>query len=262
MTGFTFPNKPKIIKETETEGVFEIENLYTGYGITIGNALRRVLLSSLKGFAITTVQIKGVPHEFSVIDGVLEDVIQIILNLKKIRVKCFSEGPHTLILKAKGEGEVKARDIEKNSNVEILTPDTHIATLTDKKAELELILTVEEGVGYVPAEARQKEKLPIGTISLDATFTPIKKVNFEVENMRVGERTDYNRLRIFIETDGSILPRMALKQAANILEEHYRIISDIPLLEEKEEKEKEVVKKKTKEKETKKKPAKSKKTKK
>lgn len=260
MTGFIFPNKPKIIKETETEGVFEIENLYTGYGITIGNALRRVLYSSLKGFAITTVQIKGVPHEFSVINGVLEDVIQINLNLKKIRVKCFSEGPHTLILKAKGEREVKASDIEKNSNVEILTPDVHIATLTDKKAELELILTVEEGVGYVPAEARQKEKLPVGTISLDATFTPIKKVNFEVENMRVGERTDYNRLRIFIETDGSILPRMALKQAANILEEHYRIISDVPLLEEKEEKE-EVIKK-AKEKETKKKTAKAKKTKK
>jgi len=260
MTGFIFPNKPKIIKETETEGVFEIENLYTGYGITIGNALRRVLYSSLKGFAITTVQIKGVPHEFSVINGVLEDVIQINLNLKKIRVKCFSEGPHTLILKAKGEREVKASDIEKNSNVEILTPDVHIATLTDKRAELELILTVEEGVGYVPAEARQKEKLPVGTISLDATFTPIKKVNFEVENMRVGERTDYNRLRIFIETDGSILPRMALKQAANILEEHYRIISDVPLLEEKEEKE-EVIKK-AKEKETKKKTAKAKKTKK
>lgn len=260
MTGFIFPNKPKIIKETETEGVFEIENLYTGYGITIGNALRRVLYSSLKGFAITTVQIKGVPHEFSVINGVLEDVIQINLNLKKIRVKCFSEGPHTLILKAKGEREVKASDIERNSNVEILTPDAYIATLTDKKAELELILTVEEGVGYVPAEARQKEKLPVGTISLDATFTPIKKVNFEVENMRVGERTDYNRLRIFIETDGSILPRMALKQAANILEEHYRIISDVPLLEEKEEKE-EVIKK-AKEKETKKKTAKAKKTKK
>jgi len=140
-----------------------------------------------------------------------------------------------------------------------LTPDAYIATLTDKKAELELILTVEEGVGYVPAEARQKEKLPVGTISLDATFTPIKKVNFEVENMRVGERTDYNRLRIFIETDGSILPRMALKQAANILEEHYRIISDVPLLEEKEEKE-EVIKK-AKEKETKKKTAKAKKLK-
>ncbi|HOV88534.1 MAG TPA: DNA-directed RNA polymerase subunit alpha [Candidatus Paceibacterota bacterium] len=265
MTGFIFPTKPKIIKETSTEGIFEIENLYTGYGVTIGNALRRVLLSSLKGFAITTVQIKGVPHEFSVIDGVLEDVIQLILNLKKIRVKCFSEGPHTLILKAKGEGEVKAKDIEKNSNVEILTPDAHIATLTDKKSELEMILTVEEGLGYMPAEMRQKEKLPIGTISLDATFTPVKKVDFEVENMRVGERTDYNRLRLFIETDGSILPRAALKQAADILEEHFKIVGDIPLPEEKEEEiveKKEVSKKETKGKETKKKAAKAKKSKK
>lgn len=237
MAGLIFPTKPKIIKETETEGVFEIENLYTGYGLTIGNALRRVLLSSLKGSAITTVKIKGVHHEFSIIDGVLEDVVQIVLNLKKIRVKTFSPGPHTLTLSVKGEREVKAKDIEKNSNVEIVTPDVHIATLTDKKSELEMILTVEEGLGYSPAESRQKEKLPVGTISLDAIFTPVKKVNFEVENMRVGERTDYNRLRIYIETDGTVSPHVVLKQASEILQEHFRIISDLPMDEEKKEEE-------------------------
>jgi len=261
MVNFIFPIKPKIIKETETEGVFEIENLYTGYGLTIGNALRRILLSSLRGAAITMVKIKGVHHEFSVIDGVLEDVIQIILNLKKIRVKVFSPGPHTLTLRKKGEGEIFAKDIEKNSNVEIVTPDVPIATLTDKKAELEMVLTVEEGIGYVPAELRQKEKLPIGTISLDALFTPIKKVNYEVENMRVGERTDYNRLRIYIETDGTILPRIALKQAAEILQEHFKIIGDISLPEEKIKEAKEAKETKV-TKETKKKTGKTKKTKK
>jgi len=240
MTGFIFPTKPKIIKETETEGIFEIENLYTGYGLTIGNAIRRTILSSLKGAAITTAKIKDVSHEFSVIEGVKEDVIQIILNLKKIRIKTFSEGPHNLILRKKGEGEVTAKDIEKNSNVEIVTPDVHIATLTDKKAELEMVLTVEEGIGYMPAELRQKEKLPIGTISLDAIFTPIKKVNYEVENMRVGERTDYNRLRIYIETDGTILPRMAFKQAIEILQEHFKIIGNINFEENKLENQKEL----------------------
>jgi DNA-directed RNA polymerase subunit alpha len=261
MTGFIFPTKPKIIKETEKEGVFEIENLYTGYGLTLGNALRRVLLSSLKGSAITSVKIKGVPHEFSVIDGVLEDVIQIILNLKKIRVKTYTPGPHTLTLSVKGEREVKASDIQKNSNVEIITPDVHIATLTDKKSELEMVLTVEEGLGYSPAETRQKEKLPIGTISLDVAFSPVRKVNYEVENMRVGERTDYNRLRLYIETDGTITPSAALKQAAEILQEHFKIVADLPVPEQKEVKEEEE-EKKTEKKKAKSKEEKTKKSKK
>jgi len=255
MTGLIFPTKPKIIKETDTEGVFEIENLYTGYGLTLGNALRRVLLSSLKGFAITSVKIKGVSHEFSVIDGVLEDVIQIILNLKKIRVKTYTPGPHTLTLSVKGEKKVKASDIQKNSNIEIVTPDIHIATLTDKKSELEMVLTVEEGIGYSPAETRQKEKLPVGTISLDVVFSPVRKVNYEVENMRVGERTDYNRLRLYIETDGTMAPSIALKQAAEILQEHFKIVADLPIPEQKEtektEEEKKISKKTTKAKEEK-----------
>lgn len=254
MSGLILLTKPKIIKETETEGIFEIENLYTGYGLTLGNALRRVLLSSLKGAAITSVKIKGVHHEFSTIEGVLEDVVQIILNLKKIRVKIYNSGPHTLALSAKGEREVTAGDIAKNSNVEIINPDAHIATLTDKKSELEMVLTVEEGVGYSPTETRQKEKLPIGTINLDAIFNPVKKVNYEVENMRVGERTDYNRLRVYIETDGSILPRVALKQASDILVDHFKIVADIQLPEEKTK----ITKEETKEKATTKKTRKTK----
>ncbi len=233
MSGFTLPTKPKIIKETEFEGIFEIENLYPGYGLTLGNTLRRVLLSSLKGAAITSVKIKGVPHEFTAIDGVLEDAIQIILNLKKIRVKVYSPGPHNLILSVKGERKVTAKDIEKNTNVEIINPDVHIATLTNKKSELEMVLMVEEGIGYFPAETRQKEKLPIGTINLDAVFTPVKKVNYEVENMRVGERTDYNRLRLYIETDGSVAPSFALKRASEILIDHFNIIAEVPVAEEK-----------------------------
>ncbi len=233
MLDFPLPKKVKIVKEEKNKGVFEIEGLYTGYGLTIGNALRRVLLSSLSGSAITTVKINKVQHEFSAIDGVLEDVIQIILNLKKIRVKMSSSDPQTLILSAKGEKEITAKDITKNSNVEILNPDTHIATLTSKKAELEMVLTVEKGRGYVSSENLKKDKLSIGDIHIDAIFSPVQKVNYEIEDMRVGDRTDYNRLRIHIETDGSISPKFALKKASDILIDHFQIISEIEVEEEK-----------------------------
>jgi len=234
MTEFILSSKPRIIKEEKNVGIFEIEGLYTGYGLTIGNALRRVLMSSLPGAAITTVKIKGVQHEFSTLAGVMEDIIQLLVNLKKIRVKMFTAEPQTLFLSAKGEKKVSAADIQKNSNIEILNPDVHIATLTEKKSELEIILTVEQGLGYVPAELRKKEKLPVGTISLDAVFSPIKKVNYEVEDMRVGERTDYNRLRIYIETDGSISPRLALKKSTEILANHFQVIgAGIEIVEEK-----------------------------
>ncbi|MDP2855639.1 MAG: DNA-directed RNA polymerase subunit alpha [bacterium] len=226
MTDFTLPSKPKIIKEENNVGVFEIEGLYTGYGLTIGNALRRVLLSSLPGAAITTVKIKGVQHEFSTLPGIMEDVIRIIINLKKIRVKMFTNEPQTLFLLVKGEKKISAADIDKNSNVGILNPEAHIATLTEKKSELEIIFTIEQGLGYVPAEFRKKDKLSVGAISLDAAFSPIQKVNYEVEDMRVGERTDYNRLRIYIETDGSISPRLALKKATEILSTHFQAIEN------------------------------------
>ncbi len=234
---FVLPSKTNIIKEDKNLGVFEIEGLYPGYGLTVGIALRRVLLSSLPGSVITTVRIKGVQHEFSTIPHIKEDVIQIILNLKKIRVKTFSNEPQTLTLLVKGEKKVLASDIERNSEAEIINPDVFIATLTDKKAELEIIMTVESGLGYVPSELRRKEKLPIGTISLDALFSPIKNVNYEVEDMRVGERTDYNRLRLHVETDGSISPRQAFKKACEILTSHFQLIGDIEVPEEKIEKE-------------------------
>ena len=201
---FSFPSKPKIIeKKGENFAIFEVAELYPGYGTTIGNSLRRVLLSSIPGASITQIKIKGIQHEFSTIPGVLEDVILIILNLKKLRFKLFSDEPQTAILKAKGEKEVKAADFKLPSQVEIVNKDAHIATLTDKKADLEIEARIEKGIGYEPVERRKKEKLPIGFIAIDAIFSPIKRVSYSVENMRVGERTDFDRLKIEIETDGS-----------------------------------------------------------
>jgi DNA-directed RNA polymerase subunit alpha len=217
----------KKISENNKEGMFEIEGLYTGYGLTLGNALRRVLISSIPGSAITQVKIKGVGHEFSALPNIVEDIVEICLNLKKIRTRLYSNEPQTLTLKYKGEGKILAKDIKPNPQVDIITPDIHIATLTAKNAELDMELTVEKGLGYVPVEVRKTEKLPIGVIALDAIFSPIAKVNFLVENMRVGERTDFNRLRLTIETDGSISPSAALRKASNILQDHFAKVSQI-----------------------------------
>lgn len=219
------PQKPKIIKKDDNRAIFEIDGCYPGYGMTLGNAFRRVLLSSLPGAAVTTVQIKGVSHEFSTMPHVLEDVIQIILNLKQLRFKILSQEISLIKvqLKVSGQKEVKAKDIKLTSDIEILNKDAHIATLTDKKAKLEMEIGVETGLGYVPVEQRKKEKLEIGAIAVDAIFTPIKKVNYEVENMRVGERTDFNRLKIDIETDGTVSPEEAFAKAADILVEHFQL---------------------------------------
>ncbi len=228
--------KIKTISETATEGVFEIEGLYTGYGLTIGNALRRVLLSSIPGAAITQVKISGVKHEFSTIEGVAEDILEISLNLKKIRFKLHTDEPQVLVLEAKGDNNVTAGDIKVNSQIEVINPDMHIATLNSKKAELKMEITVEKGLGYVPVEARKAEKLPIGVIAIDAIFTPVNKVNFIIENMRVGERTDYNLLRFVIETDGSITPGAALHKSSNILKDHFGRISSLEVVAEEETK--------------------------
>ncbi len=222
-TNILLPKPPKIIKRGENRAVFEIENCYPGYGMTLGNALRRVLLSSLPGAAITSVKIKGVDHEFSTIPHVLEDVIQIILNLKQVRFKLYSKESVILSLKVKGEKEIRASDIKLSSDVEIVNKNAHIATLTDKKAELEVEIEATPGLGYVLVEQRKKEKLTIGSIAIDAIFSPIKKVNYEIENMRVGDRTDFNRLRIDIETDGSISPEEAFQKAARILVNHFSL---------------------------------------
>lgn len=217
------PSKPKIIKQQGNQAVFEIEGCYPGYGITLGNAFRRTLLSSLPGAAVTGVKIKDIQHEFSTIPHIQEDVIGIILNLKQIRFKTHGEGPFNISLKVKGEREVKASDLKLTSDIEVVNKDAHIATLTDKKAELEVEIEVSTGLGYVPVEQHKKEKLEIGMIAVDAVFTPIVRVNFEVSNMRVGERTDYNRLTLDIETDGSISPLEALTQAAKTLGEQFKI---------------------------------------
>lgn len=213
----TLPKKPQVIKKDNFNAVLEIENLYPGYGMTLGNALRRVLLSSLPGAAATLVKIKGVSHEFSTIPHVKEDVVEILLNIKKLRFKLHSDEAQKVSIKVHGEKNVTAGNIEAPSQVEVIDTTAHIATLTDKKAEFEVELTIEKGFGYVAVENRRKEKLEIGTIALDAIFTPIRKANYEVENMRVGERTDFDRLRFFIETDGSIDPEDAFIESTKTL---------------------------------------------
>jgi DNA-directed RNA polymerase subunit alpha len=211
------PSKPKVIREDATNGVYEIDGLYPGYGHTLGNSLRRIILSSLPGAAVTRVKIKGVEHEFSAIDGVKEDVITILLALKKLRLRLATDEPQTLTLKVKGAKDVTAKDIEIPGQVEVLTPDLHIATLTEKSSELEIEITAERGLGYVPKETIQKERVDIGSITLDAAFTPIRRANYEVENMRVGDRTDFNRLRMSIETDGTITPHEALEKSIGLM---------------------------------------------
>ncbi|HTK32944.1 MAG TPA: DNA-directed RNA polymerase subunit alpha [Candidatus Paceibacterota bacterium] len=211
------PSKPKIVREEGMNGVYEIDGLYPGYGHTLGNSLRRIILSSLPGAAITKVKIAGVEHEFSAITGVKEDVITLLLNIKKLRIRLTGDEAVVLNLSAKGVKEVSAKDIEVPGQAEILNPDLHIASLTDKSSALDIELTVEKGLGYVPKEVLQKDRVDIGSITLDAAFTPIRKANYEVENMRVGDRTDFNRIRLSIETDGTITPREALEQSITLM---------------------------------------------
>ncbi|MBI3356459.1 MAG: DNA-directed RNA polymerase subunit alpha [Nitrospirae bacterium] len=205
-----------------TFGRFTTEAFERGFGTTIGNALRRVLLSSLTGAAVTTVKIEGVVHEFSTISGVTEDVTAIILNIKSLRLALHTDKPKTIRLKKKGPGEAKGSDIIHDGDVTILTPDLHIATL-DKDATLDIEMTIKHGRGYVPAERNKEEGLPIGVIAIDSVFSPIKRVNFHVENARVGRMTDYDKLTMEIWTDATISPRDALSTAAGILREHLDI---------------------------------------
>jgi DNA-directed RNA polymerase subunit alpha len=211
------PTQPKVIHEDAISGTYEIDGLYPGYGHTLGNSLRRIILSSLPGAAVTRVKIAGVEHEFSVIDGVKEDVITILLALKKLRIRIDTDEPVLINLKARGVKDVFAKDIEVPGQAEVLNPDLHIATLTEKSAELDIEITVEKGLGYVSKEILQKDRVDIGFINLDAAFTPIRKANYEVENMRVGDRTDFNRLRLTIETDGTITPRQALETSIALM---------------------------------------------
>ena len=211
------PARPRTVLEEANNGVYEIDNLYPGYGPTLGNALRRIILSSLPGAAITSLKIDGVPHEFSTIEGVKEDVVSILLNLKKIRFRMLTDEPQQVTLSVKGPKKVTAADIKVPGQVEVKNEDQYIAELTSKTASLDISMTIEKGLGFVQKEALQKAKTEIGTIAVDALFSPIQRVSYEVENMRVGDRTNHNRLRVSIETDGSLTPRAALDRAIEIM---------------------------------------------
>jgi len=216
-TNVTLPSKPRVVSEEGFKGVFEIDGLYPGYGHTLGNSLRRIILSSLPGAAITQVKINGVEHEFSTLAGVKEDVLTILLNLRRVRLQLHGDEPMTISLKKSGLGPVTAADIEAPTQVEVLNPEQYITEITNKTAKLDIEMTIEAGLGYVPREVHQKDKVAIGTIALDAVFTPIRRANYEVENMRVGDRTDYNRLRLVIETDGTYTAKEALEKSIEIM---------------------------------------------
>jgi len=220
------PLQPKIVKKEKNKAIFEIEALYPGYGVTIGNTLRRVLLSSLPGAAATQMKIKGALHEFSTLPGVLEDLIQISLDIKKLRFKIFSDEPQKITLKVRGEKEITGADFELPTQVELINKDQHVATLTAKSADLEMEVRVEKGFGYVPVEKRKKLDIEIGVIPLDAIFTPMKRVSFRVENMRVGERTDFDKLTLEVETDGTITPEEAFFQTNEILVNYFSLFME------------------------------------
>ena len=218
------PKRLEVEKETLTPfyGKFTAEPFERGFGITIGNSLRRILLSSLQGAAITSVKIDGVLHEFSAIPGTKEDITEIILNLKEVRLKLHTEGPKTIRVKAEGSKVLKAGDILTGDAVEILNPDHYLATLSrDGKLSMEMV--VKMGRGYVPAERNKEENQPIGTIPMDAIFSPIKKVNYTVTNARVGQITDYDKLTLEVWTDGSLNPEEAVAHSAKILKDQLSI---------------------------------------
>lgn len=229
------PSKPRVVSEDGNSGVYEIDGFYPGYGHTIGNSLRRIILSSIPGAAITAVKIDGVQHEFSTMSGVKEDVIAIILNLKKVRIRIVDGQPHTITLTKKGLGPVTAGDIEVPGQVEILNPDHYICEITDKSGKIDMELSVDTGLGYVSKEVIQKERAEIGAIVLDAIFTPIRRAHYEVENMRVGDKTNFNRLRITIETDGTLTAREALERSISVMIQQLKSIvgfkEDEPALE-------------------------------
>ena len=219
------PSKPRIVLEEENKGVFEIDGLYPGYGHTLGNSLRRIILSSLPGASITSIKIEGISHEFQTMDGIKEDVIVMILNLKKIRFKMISDEPQMVTLSIKGPKEVKASDVKTGGQVEILNPNMHIVEITGK-VNLNIEMRIEKGLGFIPKEILQKEKVDIGTIAVDGIFTPIRRVSYEVENMRVGDNTNYNRLRISIETDGTLTPREAFLKSIEIMINQLKAVID------------------------------------
>lgn len=246
--------KPTIerIESNETYGKFAITPLERGYGLTLGNSLRRIMLSTLPGIAPTSVKIEGVEHEFSTISGVVEDVTDIVLNLKELTLKMESEEPEILRLNASGEGKVTADDFSVSGNIEILNPDQHIATLSDD-GKLDMEVTVEKGRGYVSAEEnKEQEERVIGVIPIDSSFSPIKRVNFDVEDVRIGNVTGLDKLILEVNTDGSLTPEEAISLAGKVLDEHLDLlinldeeVTDVDLMVEQEEEEKDKVLEKT-----------------
>lgn len=222
---FQFPKKIVVDETTYTPqyGKFVAEPFERGYGVTLGNSLRRVLLSSIEGAAITSIKIEGVSHEFSTIDGVMEDVPEIILNIKNVVIKSYSKSPKKVTLDVSGEKKVTAKDIVTDDTMEVVNPDLHIATLTSKKARLTIEMDVGRGRGFVPSDLNKKEDMPIGAIAVDSIFTPVRKVSFSVENTRVGNRTDYDRLILEIWTNASIEPKEALIYASKVLGKHLEL---------------------------------------
>lgn len=208
------------------EGILTVEPCSPGYGTTLGNALRRVLLSSLPGAAVTSFKIKGVDHEFSTIENVKEDVVEIILNLKALRMKLHSDEPAKLFMKVSGEKAVTAGDFEKDSQIEIVNPDHVICTLTSKSANFEMEVTVSPGRGYRTTEERSKEKLELGNIAIDALYSPVLNVSYKVEATRVGEKTDFDKLLLRVETDGTINPKEAITQSVSILLDHFNLLTN------------------------------------
>lgn len=224
MEKIPLPDTVAVVHEEGRETTFEIYPYYPGYGPTLGNALRRVLLSSLPGAAITSVRLEGVEHEFSALPGVVEDIVTMLLNLKRVRLKLESPTPVELKLRASGQKTVTAGDMEKVAGVEVANPHHVIAHLTDEKAKLDLIMTAARGRGYVPVEAREREERPLGTIAVDSIFTPVERVSYRVENVRVGQVTEFHKLIMTIRTDGTITPREALAQAGSILKDHFEAL--------------------------------------
>lgn len=227
MEDILLPSKIELIPGDDArKATLVVEPCWHGYGTTLGNALRRVMLSSLPGAAVTAVKIKGGSHEFQALPGVQEDVLELTLNLKSLRLRMYTDEPVRLTLSVKGDREVTAADIEATSDVEIVNKDLHIATLTDKKAELEMEIFVGRGRGYEPVEARVNEKNELGVISIDSVFSPVREVGFKVENVRVGQITNFDKLIMTIETDGSILPEEALSSSLRVLQDHFSLLKE------------------------------------
>lgn len=227
MENISLPSKIEFTPgENANESIASIQPCFPGYGTTMGNSLRRVLLSSLPGTAVTAFKIHGVSHEFTTVDNVKEDVIEIVLNLKQLRLKSHSAEPVRLTLKASGEKKVTAKDIAKNADVEIANPELVICTLTAKTAEIEMDIVVDNGRGYVPSEQKDKEGLETDMILIDSIYTPVKNVGIKVDHVRVGQMTNYENLLLTIETDGSLSPESALAQANAILVDHFNFITE------------------------------------